>query len=117
MGAGPLVVLADSALGPCDCLVLHAATGRVATALARATRQWDDAEWSAATARLARRGRLGSEALVADAGRAARERVEQDPDEHCAATGTAPRNTAGWRRRRRLATPTPPPRSWSGTSP
>lgn len=31
-------------------------------------------------------------------------------------TGTAPRNTAGRRRRRWPATPTPQPRSWSSTS-
>ncbi|MFE7995490.1 hypothetical protein, partial [Streptomyces shenzhenensis] len=36
-GDAHLVVLADNGLGPCDCLVLHTATGRLPTTLARAT--------------------------------------------------------------------------------
>lgn len=65
-GDAHLVVLADNGLGPCDCLVLHTATGRLPTALARATRRWDDEEWSAATARLVARGWLDSHGVVTD---------------------------------------------------
>ncbi|MFJ6216132.1 hypothetical protein ACIQGZ_22795 [Streptomyces sp. NPDC092296] len=83
-GDAHLVVLADNGLGPCDCLVLHTATGRLPTAVARATRQWDDEEWAAATARLVARGWLDSNAMVTDAGSAARERIEVETDEHCA---------------------------------
>ncbi|MEV7499260.1 hypothetical protein [Streptomyces sp. NPDC093018] len=93
-GDAHLVVLADNGLGPCDCLVLHTATGRLSTALARATRQWDDEEWHAATARLVARGWLDSDAVLTDAGSAARERMEAETDEHCAALW-APIGNAG----------------------
>ncbi|MET8472085.1 hypothetical protein ABZY90_04420 [Streptomyces sp. NPDC006422] len=84
-GDAHLVVLADNGLGPCDCLVLHTATGSLPTALVRATRQWDDEEWGAATARLVARGWLDSDGVLTDAGSAARERIEVETDEHCAA--------------------------------
>ncbi|WP_435178887.1 SCO6745 family protein [Actinacidiphila sp. bgisy145] len=103
-GDAHLVVLADNGLGPCDCLVLHTATGRLPTALARATRQWDDKEWSAATARLVARGWLGPDAEITDTGRAARERVETETDEHCAALW-APIGAAGARRFASLIAP------------
>ncbi|WP_369188711.1 hypothetical protein [Streptomyces sp. R08] len=103
-GDAHLVVLADNGLGPCDCLVLHTATGRLPTALARATRQWDDEEWSAATARLVERGWLDSHGVVTDAGSTARERIEVETDEHCAALW-APIGTAGARRFASLIAP------------
>ncbi|MET8454090.1 hypothetical protein [Streptomyces sp. NPDC005209] len=103
-GDAHLVVLADNGLGPCDCLVLHTATGRLPTALARATRQWDDEEWTAATARLAARGWLDTNATVTDAGSAARERIEVETDEHCAALW-APIGAAGARRLASLIAP------------
>ncbi|WP_307544828.1 hypothetical protein [Streptomyces sp. V3I8] len=103
-GDAHLVVLADNGLGPCDCLVLHTATGRLSTALARATRRWDDAEWAAATARLAARGWLGPDGVVTDAGSAARERIEAETDEHCAALW-APIGAAGARRLASLVAP------------
>ncbi|MEW1996732.1 hypothetical protein ACFWFH_12630 [Streptomyces coelicoflavus] len=96
-GDAHLVVLADNGLRPCDCLVLHTATGRLPTALARATRRWDDEEWSAATARLVARGWLDSHGVVTDAGSAARERIEVETDAHCAALW-APIGNAGARR-------------------
>ncbi|MYQ96991.1 MULTISPECIES: SCO6745 family protein [unclassified Streptomyces] len=95
-GDAHLVVLADNGLGPCDCLVLHTATGRLPTALARATRQWDD-EWNAATARLVARGWLDSDSALTDAGSAAREHMEAETDEHCA-TLWAPIGNTGARR-------------------
>nr|WP_203658557.1 hypothetical protein [Streptomyces sp. SID14446] len=103
-GDAHLVVLADNGLGPCDCLVLHTATGRLPAPLARATRQWDDEEWSAATTRLVARGWLDSHGVVTDAGSAARERIEAETDEHCAALW-APIGTAGARRFASLITP------------
>ncbi|MEU3417288.1 hypothetical protein AB0F39_01910 [Streptomyces murinus] len=103
-GDAHLVVLADNGLGPCDCLVLHTATGRLPAALARATRQWDDEEWGAATARLAARGWLDSDSALTDAGRAARERMEAETDEHCAALW-APIGNAGARRFASLIAP------------
>ncbi|MFJ9610452.1 hypothetical protein ACIRS1_29330 [Kitasatospora sp. NPDC101176] len=108
-GDAHLVVLADHGVGPCDCLVLHTATGHLPTALARATRQWDDREWNAATARLVARGWLDADAgrtgaVLTDAGRAARERIEVETDEHCAALW-APIGTAGARRLAALLAP------------
>lgn len=103
-GDAHLVVLADNGLGPCDCLVLHTATGRLPTALARATRRWDDEEWSAATARLVARGWLDSHGVLTDAGSAARERIEVETDAHCAALW-APIGNAGARRFASLIAP------------
>lgn len=103
-GDAHLVVLADNGLGPCDCLVLHTATGRLPVPLVRDTRQWTDDEWSAATARLVARGWLDSHAVLTDAGRAARERVEEETDEHCAALW-APIGNAGARRLASLLAP------------
>ncbi|MFF9044954.1 hypothetical protein [Streptomyces parvulus] len=103
-GDAHLVVLAANGLGPCDCLVLHTATGPLTTALARTTRQWDDEEWSAATARLVARGWLDADGVVTDAGRAARERIEAETDEHCAALW-APVGNAGARRFASLIAP------------
>ncbi len=103
-GDAHLVALADNGLGPCDCLVLHTATGGLPTALVRETRQWNDEEWTAATERLIARGRLDSNAAITDAGRAARERVEVETDEHCAALW-APIGDAGARRLASLIAP------------
>lgn len=96
-GDAHLVVLADNRLGPCDCNVLHAATGRRPPPIVRATRQWDDGGWSAATERLVTRGWLETDGTATDAGTAARERIEVETDEHCAglwepigATGARP---------------------------
>ncbi|WP_329493767.1 SCO6745 family protein [Kitasatospora herbaricolor] len=103
-GDAHLVVLADHGLGPCDCLVLHTATGRLPTALARATRRWDDEEWTAATSRLVARGWLDSDAVITEAGSAARERIEVETDQHCAALWE-PIGTAGARRFASLIAP------------
>ncbi|MFR0359440.1 SCO6745 family protein [Streptomyces sediminimaris] len=103
-GDAHLVVLADNGLGPCDCLVLHTATGRLPTALARATRQWEEQEWDAATARLVARGWLDSRGVITSAGSAARERIEAETDEHCAALW-GPIGTAGARRFASLIAP------------
>ncbi|WP_328499420.1 hypothetical protein OHS59_30535 [Streptomyces sp. NBC_00414] len=123
-GDAHLVVLADNDVGPCDCLVLHTAAGGLPTALARATRQWDDGEWAAATARLTARGWLApapapasapdpdtpltdaepTAPTLTDAGRVARERIEAETDEHCAALW-APIGDTGARRFASLIAP------------
>jgi hypothetical protein len=103
-GDAHLVVLAGNRLGPCDCNVIQTATGRVPTALMRATRRWNDEEWAAATARLVARGWLGADGTVTDAGTAARERIEVETDEHCAVLW-APIGDAGARRLASLITP------------
>ncbi|MDJ1135091.1 SCO6745 family protein [Streptomyces iconiensis] len=84
-GDAHLIVLAANDLGPCDCNVLQTATGHFPEAIARATRQWDDEEVAAATARLVARGWLNADGTATDAGIAAREQIEAETDEHCAA--------------------------------
>ncbi|MGK4903690.1 SCO6745 family protein [Streptomyces albus] len=103
-GDAHLVVLADNRLGPCDCLVLHTATGQLPVGLIRATRQWNDEEWNAATARLVARGWLDETGALTEAGRAARERIERETDAHCAALW-APLGETGTRRLASLIAP------------
>lgn len=103
-GDAHLVVLADNRLGPCDCNVIHTATGRLPVPVVRATRQWNDDEWAAATERLAARGWLEADGTVTGAGTAARERIEVETDEHCQALW-APIGMAGARRLAELLKP------------
>jgi hypothetical protein len=103
-GDAHLVVLADNRVGPCECNVLHAATGRLPAAVLRATRLWNDAEWAAATAHLAERGWLRPDGVPTETGIAARERIEIETDEHCAALW-APIGDAGVRRLAALLDP------------
>ena len=103
-GDAHLVVLADNRLGPCDCNVIQTATGRFPVALARATRQWNDEEWAAATARLVARGWLDADGTATETGTAERERIEVETDAHCAALWT-PIGDAGARRLAALIRP------------
>ncbi|MQY30836.1 SCO6745 family protein [Nocardia aurantia] len=103
-GDAHLIVLADNRLGPCECNVLHAATGRLPGAVLRATREWNDAEWDAATARLAERGWLHPDGTPTGTGIAERERIEVETDEHCAALW-APIGATGARRLATLIAP------------
>lgn len=75
-------------VGPCDCNVLQSATGHFPEAIARATRLWNDEEVAAATTRLVTRGWLDADGTATDAGIAAREQIEVETDEHCAALWT-----------------------------
>lgn len=84
-GDAHIIVLAANRLGPCECNVIHTATGRFPTAVARATRGWSDGEWAAASARLAERGWLTADGSVTGAGAEAREQIEVETDQHCAA--------------------------------
>lgn len=87
-GDAHFIVLAANGLGPCDCNVLQAATGHFPEAIARATRLWNDEEVAAATTRLVARGWLNADGTATDAGIAAREQIEVETDEHCAALWT-----------------------------
>ncbi|MDT0269226.1 hypothetical protein RM844_23355 [Streptomyces sp. DSM 44915] len=87
-GDAHFTVLAANGIGPCDCNVLQTATGHFPEAIARATRLWDDEEVAAATTRLAARGWLHPDGTATDAGIAAREQIETETDEHCAALWT-----------------------------
>jgi hypothetical protein len=103
-GDAHVLVLAANRLGPCECNVLHTATGRLPTALVRATRGWTEEEWAAATARLIARGWLHADGTVTDAGIAGRERIELETDEHCADLW-APISTQGTRHLAALTAP------------
>jgi hypothetical protein len=83
-GDAHFAALAASRVGPCECNVLHTATGRYPAEIARATRQWNEEEWAAATARLVARGWLGADGAMTEFGAAERERVEAETDELCA---------------------------------
>ncbi|WP_446750229.1 SCO6745 family protein [Streptomyces sp. MH60] len=87
-GDAHVTVLAANDLGPCDCNVLQTATGHFPEAIARATRLWDEEEVAAATTRLVARYWLNTDGTATDAGVAARERIEVETDEHCAALWT-----------------------------
>ncbi len=115
-GDAHLIVLADNRLGPCDCNVIQAATGRLPIAIVRATREWDEQEWAAATARLIARGWLTTNATVTDAGIAAREQIETETDEHCATLWT-PIGDTGARRLTALLTPIDDAFTAAGTPP
>ncbi|GAA2612316.1 SCO6745 family protein [Streptomyces axinellae] len=103
-GDAHLAVLAHHGLGPCDCVVLQSAAGRFPAKLAQSTRQWNDEEWAAATERLVARGWLAPDNTMTEAGTAAREQIETETDEHCAALW-APAGEAGARRLASLLTP------------
>ncbi|WP_447035560.1 SCO6745 family protein [Streptomyces sp. DSM 118878] len=87
-GDAHFTVLAANGIGPCDCNVLQSATGHFPEAIARATRLWNDEEVAASVTRLAERGWLNSDGTATDAGIAAREQMETETDEHCAALWT-----------------------------
>ncbi|MFH9402693.1 hypothetical protein ACH4JS_23500 [Streptomyces sp. NPDC017638] len=103
-GDAHITVLAANGLGPCDCNVLQTATGHFPEAIARATRLWNDEEVAAATTRLAARGWLNADGTATDAGIAARERIEVETDELCAALWT-PIGDTGVRRLTSLILP------------
>ncbi len=96
-GDAHFMVLANNEIGPCDCNVMHAATGR-----------------AAATARLAARGWLNSDGTVTDAGTADREQAQVETDKQCAALW-APIGNAGILRLSSLITPITMPCTAAGT--
>lgn len=85
-GDAHVQVLIEAGVGPCECNILQAATGRFpAAVVARATRLWSDDEWAAAATGLTVRGWLGDNGAATTAGMAAREQIETATDERCTA--------------------------------
>ena len=70
--------------GRAYCNVIQSATGRIPTALAHATRQWNGGV-GRGDGTLGARGWLDADGTVTAAGTAAREQIEVETDEHCAA--------------------------------
>lgn len=88
-GDGHIAALLLAEIGPVDALVFHAASGEVPIAFVKGSRGWSDEEWEAGVIRVRGRGWLddtvgadGSEPGLAlsQAGRAARQRVEDETD-------------------------------------
>lgn len=79
-----IAVLVANHIGPCDCMVLQVGTGRFPLGVAQASRQWNEAEWSASVQRLAARGWADASGALTPAGVDAREKIEDDTDRLCA---------------------------------
>jgi hypothetical protein len=84
-GDGHVAQLVGHGLDGVEALVMHEATGELPVAFLRATRGWDDGEWSAAADRLRARGWLRpqgtAEALaLSDEGAAVRAEIEEATD-------------------------------------
>ncbi len=84
-GDAHFMVLASNGIGPCECNVMHTATGRLPEGIIRVTREWNDEEWVAAIALLAARGWLNADGTVTEGGIAARDQIEVETDEQCVA--------------------------------
>jgi hypothetical protein len=75
-GDGHVATLVEAGIAPCEALVMQAATGRSDPDALRANRGWTEEEWAIAAEDLQARGWLDTSSGVTDAGRAARERLE-----------------------------------------
>jgi hypothetical protein len=75
-GDGHVIALVDAGIAPCEALVLQAATGRSDAVSLRGNRGWAEEDWSAAGGSLQARGWVDAAGAVTDAGRLAREGVE-----------------------------------------
>lgn len=79
-GDGHLAVLATSGVSGRESNVLHAAAGRVPKEFIMRSRDYDDAEWTRITERLAQRGLLDENGELTAAGRELKQRVEDSTD-------------------------------------
>jgi hypothetical protein len=78
-----IALLVTNELGPCECLYFQVGTGRFPLAVAQATRQWTQAEWTAAGGKLAERGWVAADGSITAAGIDERERLEDETDRLC----------------------------------
>ena len=79
-GDGHIACLVEAGLDGIDALVFHAASGEVPRAGLQGTRQWDDASWDAAVAKLEERGWIQPGGAFTEAGAALRQRIEDRTD-------------------------------------
>lgn len=82
-GDGHVAALLTAGVGPCEALVLAAATGTYGpdgAELLRTSRQWSEDDWAAATDRLATRGWLTDDGSLTPVGRAAHQAIEDTTD-------------------------------------
>jgi hypothetical protein len=80
-GDGHIAVLTTEGIGPCEALVLHAATGDVPAGTLRSSRAWSDDEWRTASDGLRDRGWVDASGALTDAGRTHRSAVELRTDQ------------------------------------
>ncbi|QUQ72278.1 SCO6745 family protein [Kutzneria sp. CA-103260] len=81
-GDGHIAALVTAELTGLEALVVHAATGYLATKVLRNTRQWSDEQWAAAADGLRERGILapGEDEVLTEEGKALRQRIEDQTD-------------------------------------
>jgi len=79
-GDGHIACLVAEGLDAVEALITHAASGAVPRIALQTSRAWSDEAWDAGIARLAARGLVTDEGEFTDAGRALRERIEDQTD-------------------------------------
>ncbi|MGH9917763.1 MAG: SCO6745 family protein, partial [Nitrososphaerales archaeon] len=79
-GDGHVASLVGATVSPCAALVLHSATGRSDPDALRTNRGWTEDEWAIAVEGLQTRGWVDSSGAVTQAGRAARDELEDTTD-------------------------------------
>jgi hypothetical protein len=80
-GDGHIAAMTVEGVSGVEALILHGATGEVAPATLRSSRQWPKEQWAAGEEGLRSRGWLDAEGGLTDAGRAHRQGVEDRTDE------------------------------------
>jgi hypothetical protein len=79
-GDGHIACLVAEGLDAVEALITHAASGAVPRIALQTSRAWSDEAWDAGVARLAERGLVTDDGEFTDAGRALRERIEDQTD-------------------------------------
>ena len=79
-GDGHVMCLVAHGVGPCEALVLQAATGRSPEDRLQKQRGWSDEEWTAARESLVARGWLDASGGVTSEGTAVRDAIESETD-------------------------------------
>ena len=80
-GDGHIAALLVDEVGPCEALVMHAATGDVPVDVLRSTRAWSDVEWATGEETLRGRDWLDETGALTEEGRKHRAWVEERTDE------------------------------------
>ncbi|MFL6204892.1 MAG: SCO6745 family protein, partial [Acidimicrobiales bacterium] len=79
-GDGHVACLVEAGLDGIDALVFHAASGDVPRSALQGSRQWSDAAWDAAVAKLGSRGWVLPDGSFTEAGAALRQHIEDRTD-------------------------------------
>ncbi|WP_205447274.1 SCO6745 family protein [Candidatus Frankia alpina] len=84
-GDGHIAALVHAEVGPCEALVLAAATGRSPGEQLRISRGWNEREWADAVRDLSARGWLTADGTLTERGAQARDAIEDATDQLAAA--------------------------------